>query len=133
MNQDLRNLYRGTEVVRLWRAGAMAVPLVLGLACGGCSLSLDTLDALGGKADKPDRGEVTGSIGNAKAQAVAMPPERDLVFTRAAIHEALSRDAKDVSLPWENPESGARGTVTPIANAYNQDGSTCRDFLASYI
>ncbi len=28
---------------------------------------------------------------------------------------------------------GARGTVTPIAIAYTQDGLTCRDFLASYV
>ena len=29
--------------------------------------------------------------------------------------------------------TGARGTVTPVANAYTQDGFTCRDFLASYV
>ena len=29
--------------------------------------------------------------------------------------------------------SGARGTVTPIASAYTQDGQTCRNFLASYV
>ena len=37
------------------------------------------------------------------------------------------------SAPWENPRTGARGTVTPIATAYTQDGQTCRDFLASYV
>ncbi len=62
-----------------------------------------------------------------------MPPERDLVFTRAAVTEVLSRGGKDISLPWENPESGARGTVTPIASAYAQEGATCQDFLASYV
>ena len=36
-------------------------------------------------------------------------------------------------MPWENPGTGARGTVTPIADAYTQDGFTCRDFLASYV
>ena len=36
-------------------------------------------------------------------------------------------------MPWENPSTGARGTVTPLATAYNQDGATCRDFLASYV
>ena len=30
-------------------------------------------------------------------------------------------------------ESGARGTVTPIASAYVQGGLTCQDFLASYV
>jgi surface antigen len=36
-------------------------------------------------------------------------------------------------MPWENPQTGARGTVTPIAEAYDQDGVTCHDFLASYV
>ncbi len=36
-------------------------------------------------------------------------------------------------MPWENPHTGARGTVTPLAAAYSQDGTTCRDFLASYV
>jgi len=95
------------------------------------------LDSLAGSSSKT---ETTGSIAtvtNAKAglgkEAPAMPPERDLVFTRAAVSEALARGGKDVSLPWENPESGARGTVTPIASAYAQDGAVCQDFLASYV
>jgi surface antigen len=36
-------------------------------------------------------------------------------------------------MPWENPTTGARGTVTPLASAYTQDGQTCRDFLASFV
>ena len=30
------------------------------------------------------------------------------------------RGSKEISSPWENPSSGARGTVTPIASAYSQ-------------
>src|SRR5216683_1935100 len=41
--------------------------------------------------------------------------------------------AKDASVPWENPHTGARGTITPLATATSQDGVTCRDFLASYV
>ena len=51
----------------------------------------------------------------------------------AAIVEVLKRGSKEVSAPWENPSSGARGTVTPIASAYARDGLTCHDFLASYV
>ncbi len=47
--------------------------------------------------------------------------------------EAMKSDSKDASLPWENPASGARGTVTPVADAYVQEGALCRDFLASYV
>jgi surface antigen len=35
--------------------------------------------------------------------------------------------------PWENPATGARGTITPLAAAYRDNGIECRDFLASYV
>jgi hypothetical protein len=132
MNRHLSGSpYNGTRGARLWRCAARGLALVVSLGCAGCSMSLDAFDSFASKSDKT---ETTGSVGSpAKVAEAPMPPERDLIFTRAAVSEALSRDAKDVSLPWENPESGARGTVTPIAAAYTQDGSVCRDFLASYV
>ena len=72
----------------------------------------------------------TGSVGKA---APALPPERDLAYAKAAASEVLKRGEKDASLDWENPSTGARGTVTPMASVYVQDGQTCRDFLASYV
>jgi hypothetical protein len=63
----------------------------------------------------------------------SLPPEQDLAVARAAVSEFLGRGGSDSSMPWENPRTGARGTITPIASAYNQDGATCRDFLASYV
>ena len=83
--------------------------------------------------------EVTGSASaptlrvSAAVSTSGLPSETDLVFARMAIVEVLQRGSKEVSAPWENPGSGARGTVTPIASAYARDGDTCHDFLASYI
>jgi surface antigen len=104
---------------------------MLALACGGCSMSYQ-LDSLFGSSDKSDH---TGSLGTHGdiAQAGHLPPDHDLAYTRAAVSAVLNRDDKYASQPWENPRSGARGTVTPIASAYTQDGETCRDFLASYV
>ena len=62
-----------------------------------------------------------------------MPPDDDLAYARAAASEVLRRGEKYASQPWENPRTGARGTVTPIAAAYSQGDETCRDFLASYV
>jgi surface antigen len=78
-------------------------------------------------------GEKSESVG-APGRLAAAPgsAEADLAFAKAAAAEALAR-AGDVSVPWENPGTGARGTVTPLASAYTQDGFTCRDFLASYV
>jgi len=106
------------------------VPVVFALACGGCSIyQLDSLTSKGG-----DDGDVTGSIRPSAAKPAAMlPPEPDLAFARDAVSEVLSKGGKNTSVPWENPRTGARGTITPIASAYSQDGLTCHDFLASYV
>ena len=80
--------------------------------------------------------ESTGSIRPAmpRQQTVAaMPQEGDMAAARAAVSEALGKTGRDGSVPWEDPVTGARGTVTPLSNAYSQDGTTCRDFLASYV
>ena len=108
----------------------MAAAMTLALAGGGCSIpgQLDTV--VGG--DKSDQtGSITPPPGS--KQVSDLPPDADLAFARVAVSEVLSREAKDASVPWENPRSGARGTVTAIASAYTQDGQTCRDFLASYV
>jgi surface antigen len=59
--------------------------------------------------------------------------EFDLAYARAAAAEVLSRGAKDGSMPWQNPQTGARGNITPLATSYSEAGMACRDFLASYI
>jgi surface antigen len=72
----------------------------------------------------------TGSIGHAPER---QPTESDLAFARNAASDVLTKGDKDSSQPWSNPETGARGSVTPLAQAYTEDGRTCRDFLASYV
>jgi surface antigen len=130
--------YKGTRKARLWRlrAKAIALALTLGAATSGCSLSYK-LDSFLGKNDK---GEQTASIRPAPAPVqvaaqgdAALPNENDLAYAKAAAAAVLGRAEKDASQSWENPGTGARGTVTPIADAYTQDGLQCRDFLASYI
>jgi surface antigen len=103
----------------------MAVALALAFACAGCSYQLDSL--------RPQNGseiEHTGSINSGTASVAS---ESDLAATRVAVNEMLRKDGKNTSVPWENPRTGARGTITPLASAYTQDGVTCHDFLASYV
>ncbi len=130
--------YSGTSAASLrWRRGLARLPAVtatafLGLLTAGCAVS--GLFGIG-KEDVSAfaRADATGSIPAAATLSNGLPPEADLTYTRAAISEVLSMGRKDFSTAWENPKSGARGTVTPIAGAYSQDGATCHDFLASYI
>jgi 17 kDa outer membrane surface antigen len=101
--------------------------ILIGASVGGCSIS--RLDGAFAKDD-----DVTGSINAAAAKASpAVPTESDLAFARNAASDVLTRGDKDASQPWENPATGARGSVTPLAQAYSSEGRTCRDFLASYV
>jgi surface antigen len=100
------------------------------------SYQLDSFFGGGGNNNSTNSNtDTTGSITlppGAK-QTADLPSDGDLAYARAAASEVLRRNEKDASLPWANPKSGARGTVTPIASAYSQDGQTCRNFLASYV
>ena len=125
----------GLALYRAWgRVGLSAIrPLstmvglfLIGASSGGCSFSRSD----GGFFSKGDENEVvTGSL----ATPEPAPTESDLTFARTAASDVLTKGDKDTSQPWANPETGARGSVTPLAQAYTNEGRTCRDFLASYV
>jgi 17 kDa outer membrane surface antigen len=107
--------------------GAVMTLILIGLGSGGCSLSRPDAYA------RMDAANVTGSLSK-QPGSPAVPTESDLAFARTAASDVLTRGDKDSSQPWENPETGARGSVTPLSQAYSsEDGRTCRDFLASYV
>ncbi len=98
-------------------AGAVMTVILIAMGAGGCSLS-----------------RTDGGFGRMDAQANGpAPTEGDLAFARNAASDVLTKGDKDSSQPWENPDTGARGSVTPLAQAYSAEGRTCRDFLASYV
>jgi len=109
----------------------LTAAVAVGLAMGGCSYRLG---GIGRDGDKPDHtASLTAAPIAQTATTAHLPSEPDLALAKAAVNDVLSRGDQDTSMPWENPRTGARGTVTPIAAAYTQDGVTCRDFLASYV
>ena len=97
--------------------------ILMALAVGGCSM------ARGPFAKMQDSDIATGAFAEQGG-----PTESDLAFARTAASDVLTKGDKDASQPWENPRTGARGSVTPLAQAYaSDDGRTCRTFLASYV
>jgi surface antigen len=118
-------------------AGAL---VAFALPGGGCSTSVQI-----GPQKEDDKPLHTGLVATRAGPAVqaapaaqtadedGLPPDTDLAFAKVAATEVLARGGKDASVPWENPASGARGTITPLANAYRMEGEVCRDFLASYV
>jgi hypothetical protein len=129
-----RSLYNGTAALRLCRrlcCFATAGVVVSALGVAGCSYRLASLS-------KDDDSQPTGSVSRPADQAVhatapSPPWAPDLAYARAAASEVLSQGAKDASVPWENPQTGAGGNITPLATSYSEGGLPCRDFLASYV
>jgi surface antigen len=114
--------------------------VVLGaLSVSGCSYRLLSLTS------KDDNDTPTGSIAPAghplqgsvpriaPAASASPPSAGDLAYARAAASDVLARGSKDASVPWENPQTGAGGNITPLATAYSEGGLSCRDFLTSYV
>lgn len=127
---------------RATAVAAFALAAALGLGTGACSMSIP-LDSefFSNKSDKEavadlgDPKDVTGSIGRSAGRRDAngsMHPA-DWPLAAAALREALGKNEEGTSIPWQNPATGAHGTVTPVANAYVQDGFPCRNFLASHV
>jgi surface antigen len=110
----------------------VAILVLPGLATGACSISYQLGNSIGKDKEAAAVGAPARVSSGARRQP-ALPSETDLAIARAAASDALSRGSSDASVPWENPKTGARGVVTPLATAYNQDGFTCRDVLASYV
>jgi surface antigen len=108
-------------------AGVMLTLFTIGIGSVGCSLPRPE-----GAFARMDDSELTGSIGAGQGSDPA-PTESDVAFARNAASDVLTKGDKDSSQPWQNPQTGARGSVTPLAGAYSSDGRTCRDFLASYV
>jgi hypothetical protein len=129
-------VYSGTGPSRLRRHPhrfATLAALLGALSTAGCAYQLDA------GFSKPDADvEQTGSIGRSDRQAapgrgVVAPPEADLAYARAVAADVVGHGAKDASIPWENPNTGAGGNITPLAASYTDGAYTCRDFLASYV
>jgi surface antigen len=104
----------------------------LPLITAGCSFSYK-LDSLFGTDKDSGPGDPARSMTAATSGASLGPTDADLALAKAAAAEAVGRSGKDPSVPWENPDTGARGSVTALAAAYSQNGATCREFVASYV
>ncbi len=112
-------------MARLWQALHSRFPLcplvaALAVAGGACSMPIGSLN---GKDEDKAAAEHTGSIAATPASRPPLrraegPAEADLAIARATVSEVLGRGGKDASAPWENPQTGARGTVTPVASSY---------------
>jgi len=118
---------------RLGRLAALTTAVVVALVASGCSISYKLESLFGSDKDTAPANYTASTVKQDAVPEVTGLTGADLALAKAAASEAVTRSGKDISIPWENPTTGARGTVTPLSTAYTQNGITCRDFLASYV
>jgi 17 kDa outer membrane surface antigen len=131
-----RSQYSGTAGLRLCRrlpGVALVAAIVSALAVSGCSYRLASLVSKD-DTDFTPTGSVTQPADRAVPLAIRSgPAEADLAYARAAASNVLAGGGKDASVPWQNPQTGASGNITPFDSSYSEDGHPCRDFLTSYV
>lgn len=106
------------------RPGLAMVSAMVALALAGCSISMPIASLV----SEP---ETTGSITpKAPSPLSSDLNAEDWRRARAALGVALDPQGSGTPVSWDNPESGFRGTFTPVGQPFVQSDEVCRAFLA---
>lgn len=72
----------------------------------------------------------TASIPPPEKPPIAGLKGEDWQRAKLALASAMNSDGKGAEVPWDNPDSGAKGSFAAIGEAYTTDSGTCRGFRA---
>lgn len=98
---------------------------VLAMSAGGCSTGIP-LPSLMANTSADD---VTGSIRGVSPLSNSLDQE-DWRRAKGAMGVALDPQGNGTAVTWENPQSKARGSFTPVGQAKAVDDKICRAFIA---
>ena len=111
--------------------------LLVAWGLSGCSMALPkaTAPKLWGATEADD---VTGSISRTvptktNAKIYRALNAEDTRRANAAMRTALDPQGDGSSVKWDNPSSGAKGSFTPIGQAFPLEGKICRAFTAELL
>lgn len=96
---------------------------------GGCAISTQ-LGPIFGSAEDPGS---TGSITPRDKRFSSNMSDADWEQARKALDTALRPENAATPTAWENAATGLKGTVSPVAQAYQADAQTCHAFVASLV
>jgi surface antigen len=111
---------------RPWRARAARSFLAavgLGSLVAGCSTSIPLPSMV-------SLDDVTGSIEKPVASLASTLDPEDWRRAQGALGVALDPQGNGAAVNWDNPQSGVRGSFTPVGAAYPSGDDICRAFLA---
>lgn len=120
--------YRARDARREGAAGRVAgalVALVLAIPGAGCGVSLPLASLV------PEPGDVltTGSLPRARSLGL-LPQSEDWRRASAALATALDPQGNGARVSWDNPESGAAGSIAAADAPYLEGDLVCRRFAA---
>lgn len=119
--------YRSAARLReVLRRGLAAALLLTAATCAGCSSLPQGDDDLVTGSIKPRPASLQLPEGDAPKGIAGA----DWIAAKLALDQALVSGEKDISVPWENAETGARGTATPIGETR---AGGCRDFMIAVV
>lgn len=129
--------YSGFRPLREGRARSVALGIAAGLLAGslaGCGISF-SIGSLSGDDDGPT-GSVAPRIAASPKQPSPLSPalnEEDWRRARSALSVALDPQGNGSAAGWDNPESGLKGTITPVGGPMVKGERICRAFIASMV
>ena len=95
---------------------------ILAAALAGCSMSFPISPLITAKDDTPGTAP--------KPSLVDLPDPEDWRRAKAALSTALDPQGNGALVGWDNPDSGNKGSFTPVGKAYPLNAGICRVFLA---
>lgn len=97
-------------------------------ALAGCSIAIPVSSPSGMWKGAPE--DTTASIPKRAPTLSHALDSEDARRAGAAMSTALDPQGSGATVNWDNPQSGAKGSFTPVGQAYPLDGKVCRAFLA---
>ncbi|MFY9626696.1 MAG: RT0821/Lpp0805 family surface protein [Methylocystis sp.] len=94
-------------------------------ALGACSVAMPASESWRANSD-----DITGSIHKAPPELARGLEAEDQRRATAALGTALDPQGAGGSVNWDNAQTGAKGSFTPVGPAYPIDGKICRAFVA---
>ena len=119
------------------RPAAVATVLLLAVASAGCSVSFPILGLSSKSEDEvamtttstlPARGTTKPSV--LGALSTELGPE-DLRRADGAMALALDPQGNGAAVNWDNPQSGMKGSFTPVGGPFLRLDEVCRAFIAN--
>lgn len=96
----------------------------------GCSIAIPMASSSNSAMWRGAPEDTTGSIAKPTTKLSRHLDPEDLRRATAAMSTALDPQGSGASVNWDNPRSNAKGSFTPVGQAYPIDGKICRAFIA---